>query len=527
MSGALHTVKETTVTDKKNHTPQDGKPKQKFVRLPSRRPEFIVSNSDRDMILAANALFSKMTDVFVRAADKELLYVNEDGVILDMSADSVIAMLSLRAEILTYKPETKDTEEGFKPCRLPKSVANVLIASPERGQIRVLTGVRSNPFFDGLRVITQTGYDPETGVLLNHDLGDVDIPEKPTRSQIQWAADQYRNHLDFYEFADEVSLTNAVGAHLLGLGRGLWEGPTPAVMAAGDQPGCGKTELCNSIYWIASGRKPSPSTWLGETEFGKVVGAKLRQNPLGIIYLDNLRTQLKSSKLESLITSRTADSRELGKSFSADIEHRLFVLLSANGPGLSPDLARRCVPVRLTRNPNLKPPEPLGQRAQRCRASLVRAGLVLLKAGAQSKAGEQSILQSFEESTAIVGRALSQGGFDGFLDNTDTFREDCVSSNELPDAVEKALLEIEEAPECRYARPKDIVEMAYEDNMRRLGSDGGIKPTDRKLRAEVQEFLDTREGWARVTGRHEFVFGRQVKPRGKGTWYRITEYISK
>ena len=59
MSGALHTVKETTVTDKKNHTPQDGKPKQKFVRLPSRRPEFIVSNSDRDMILAGGSSRTK------------------------------------------------------------------------------------------------------------------------------------------------------------------------------------------------------------------------------------------------------------------------------------------------------------------------------------------------------------------------------------------------------------------------------------------------------------------------------------
>ena len=162
-----------------------------------------------------------------------------------------------------------------------------------------------------------------------------------------------------------------------------------------------------------------------EDEWRKRITAKLLQGPQFIL-IDNIRSRLDSAALSAALTSEIWEDRVLGHSRTAAIPMACVWLATANNPGLSLEVARRTVAIRLDSGVE-KPWQRQGFRhpklrywARQHRGQLIWAALTLVQAwiAAGKPAGQQS-LGSYESWAEVVGGIQEVAGIPGFLGNLD------------------------------------------------------------------------------------------------------------
>jgi hypothetical protein len=243
------------------------------------------------------------------------------------------------------------TRSGPVPVDPPINVVRDVLALPGWPRIPVLDGIVEAPTFSSSgTLLTQPGYD-ETGRLWFHappGLVIPGVPENPTPEQVVAARDLLHNELlgDF-PFVDEAARANALAAMLLPFARELCGDLTPLHLIDAPTPGTGKGLLADMLTIPATGRSAEiMAEGRDDEEWRKRITAILIKAP-GFILIDNLRRRLDSSSLAAALTAGHWTDRILGQSKAVTLPVRAVWLATGNNVGLSNEMGRRSVWIRL------------------------------------------------------------------------------------------------------------------------------------------------------------------------------------
>jgi putative DNA primase/helicase len=319
-------------------------------------------------------------------------------------------------------------KDGVKPARPPADVVADMMASKAL-PLPLLQGIIRAPILSPSGILaTNPGYQPETQCyLLGQGLLIPEVPLSPDNDDLASARSLLLDELlvDF-RFVSDADLAHAVAVLLLPFVRLMIDGPTPLYLVESPTPGSGKGLLVDVLAIPAAGQAPSVMTeGRDEDEWRKRITAKLLQGPQFIL-IDNIRSRLDSAALSAALTSEIWEDRVLGHSRTAAIPVVCVWLATANNPGLSLEVARRTVAIRLDSGIE-KPWQRQGFRhpklrhwARQHRGQLIWAALTLIQAWitAGKPAGQQS-LGSYESWAEVVGGILEVASIPGFLGNLD------------------------------------------------------------------------------------------------------------
>lgn len=408
-----------------------------------KRPMVMVSADLRDTLDSVWSALDRLLEPPFRMADGGLCYVDEGQPVVLRPA-SVGAWISRHCDVRKI-----DGRTGVEAPHTLSADLRGQILGDNRGlrKLRPLKGVIDIPTFSGPRLITEVGYDGESGLYLWPRVK-VEAPPKPEPEAIVRARGIIQRFVSGYRWADGASEANTVGAMLLPLVRGLHNGPTPAVWIDATQPGAGKSHLAKAIKILAEGNDGVTTLPTREEELEKRITSALIANPHTIFLVDNVRAKIEGGPLEALISSTRWEGRVLGRSEVVSVEHRCQVILTANSAQLSPDMARRVVPIRIERQPaGWSPPFDLLEVARGSRGAIVGALLTLVQGWLADGLPEAVTepLATFEDATRIAGGVLEWAGVQGWLQGREQVAQEATFA-ELPTRVEEAI----EA--CRLAK---------------------------------------------------------------------------
>lgn len=316
--------------------------------------------------------------------------------------------------------------ETGKPGRPPAAIISAIIEEPPR-DLPELEGITSVPVYGrDFRRVDRPGYDSDAKLYFV-DSGHLGAnPRKSMR--IEAALDLLREALQDFPFAEPSSRVHAIALMLLPFVRpALGDCPTPLHVIESPTPGTGKGKLSDLLSIIATGAPARPTSLSSSrAENGKKLTALLASGA-PMILLDNLPQDkmLNDPVLASMLTTATPTERLLGSNRMLSMKNRAVWLATANNPSWSPELARRCVLIRLEpqcarpwlRNGFLHP-NLLGWALER-RADLVSACLAVVEnwlAKGRPNWGGQP-LGSFETWSSVLGGILQSAGLPGFLEN--------------------------------------------------------------------------------------------------------------
>lgn len=212
-----------------------------------------------------------------------------------------------------------------------------------------------------------------------------------------------------FPFQSDADRCNLIGLLLTPLIRPLCHN-APLHLVTAPSPGAGKTLLVSALLSPLADMQLPPN----EEECDKRIISLLLSGQT-VIHLDNLATKLASPALASLLTSQVYAGRILGRSEVVQLPNHTTVVATANNPTLSPELARRTVPIRLSpptaRLSGYTHPDIRRHAASvRHHTHACLAGMVLNWID-DGQPPHSNTLGSFEDWSAIVGGCLCQHGF--------------------------------------------------------------------------------------------------------------------
>ena len=209
--------------------------------------------------------------------------------------------------------------------------------------------VMSHPFWNGTEIVSQPGYDAESGVYLDMKSVeyDLDTETHDAESDLQL----WRDLLCDFPFKDESDFENAMAYVLtLVIRQGLKTGEaTPLVDITAPREGVGKSLLAEVLTTAVTGTQPRTRS-LGSTkeEVEKGVGAALRGAP-EIVLFDNVDSEkrLDSGILASVVTQPSRAFRILGVSEEMFYENRAIIIYTGSNVEVTAELAKRMIAIRL------------------------------------------------------------------------------------------------------------------------------------------------------------------------------------
>jgi putative DNA primase/helicase len=231
-----------------------------------------------------------------------------------------------------------------------------------------------------------------------------------------------------FPFTGDAEQAHALALVLLPFVRDLIDGPTPLHIVEKPMPGTGGTLLVHVCLYPALGR-PVPAMTEGrdEDEWRKRLTAKLLAGS-SVVFIDNLKRRLDSPTLASVITAGAWEDRILGRTEVTRLPVRCLWIGSGNNPGVSTEIARRCVRIRLDARVDrpwlrdgFRHPDLLAWAAAH-RGELVWAAATLVRAWvAAGRPIDAPTLGMFESWAGTLGGILAVAGVPGFLQNRAAF----------------------------------------------------------------------------------------------------------
>jgi hypothetical protein len=361
-----------------------------------------------------------------------------------LTADGMRELLARAARWYGTRPGKEGPVEY--DARPPLDVARCLLVSPAMPMPPLLRIARCPTMAPSGRLVATPGYDAETGLFYSpRPGGEVTVPTAPTPDQVQAARDLLLGDLlaDF-PFVSPADRANCVGLFLLPFVRELIPGSTPLHLIEKPSPGTGASLLFEVLGQLVCGGSPALITeGTQEDEWRKRITSTLSSGP-EIVTIDNLRRRLDSSALAAALTAPVWEDRRLGTSDNLRIPVRCLWLATGNNPTVSPEIARRCVSIRLDARV-ARPFERalsaflhphLTAWVQTHRAELLTALLTLVQAWhvAGRPVGLAS-LGSFERWAAVIGGILQVAEVPGFLENRIRFYARADKETELHSAL--------------------------------------------------------------------------------------------
>jgi len=399
---------------------------------------------DRIVVVARRVNLSDLTDgvltLFQGANDPAVTFVGGEGLTRirrTPSDDLVMERLDTGAVSLAIAREVDTvsiTPRGRDIIDPPERLVSAIMSHADPG-FPQLVGIARSPLMrpDGV-IVTANGYDASTR--LYFDLAsDLDMPpvaEHPTSADVEAARNLLTGDLlgDFL-WDDASSLANAVGLILTPVVRQMFDGCVPLHAVTANQPGTGKTLLCNVVGAVATGAIPTTNPYPGTTEeLRKLATSIIRTGP-AVVLLDNVEGVVKSRELARLLTSEMWGDRLLGVNTALAMPNRATWMMTGNAVRFGGDLARRVAPVMMTsdrhdpwnrsgfNHPNLTVwvAQNRGRLLWACFA-LARSWIASGRPDAPATHGG-----GFDGWSNTVGGILAHAGIGGFLGNLDRVRQ--------------------------------------------------------------------------------------------------------
>jgi hypothetical protein len=299
------------------------------------------------------------------------------------------------------------------PAPLSKDVAQLYLHGLEGSWgLKPFHGITTAPILgDDGAIRTASGYDVRTG-LWCHNIPDVAIPAKPTRSDAERALRKLRGFFRTFPFADAARLYDPdLRVEIVDLTKpaGLDESSSLAALLTAvcrqslelapgflcDAPnysgsGTGKGLLVKAVCVIASGGKPSAFTSGHDAEEldKRLTSALIKACPA--VFLDNFNSKnLTSDILASALTESPSMVRPMGQTKTVPLHTRTFIGITGNAVQVAEDMARRLLNTHLDarmENPEQRPfPPGFLDRTFAERTNLLAAALTIWRWGRQTK----------------------------------------------------------------------------------------------------------------------------------------------
>jgi hypothetical protein len=215
--------------------------------------------------------------------------------------------------------------------------------------LKTLHGVTHTPMMrpDGT-ILDAPGYDAATGFLYlpDPDLIVPLIPDLPTLDQIRSAVELILTPVAEFPFVSEDDRATWIGLAFTPALRPVLPGPYQMGVITATNPGSGKTKLAKMITTLHGGvqRGEMPRD---ADELRKSITAALMDTTAPVITFDNLTGVIRSSVLESLLTTNYWTDRWLGQNRSVTAANDRMWLATGNNAQFGGDLARRITTVAL------------------------------------------------------------------------------------------------------------------------------------------------------------------------------------
>ena len=318
--------------------------------------------------------------------------------------------------------------KGQKVSALPPMhVVHDMLANPAI-PLPVLSRIVTAPVFapdgtlqtnPGYHDASRCYYAPADGLLIPG------VPQQPTPSDVSLALTLITKELlgDF-PFVGDSERAHALALLLLPFVRELIDGPTPLHLIEKPTPGTGAGLLADMLTYPFLGHSASVmAEGRDDDEWRKRITAKLMTGE-SIFLIDNVRSHLDSSALSAALTGPSWEDRIFGYSRMVKVPVRAISIATGNNPGLSNEMSRRTVRIRLDsgdgqpwlRN-NFHHPDLRGW-AIKHRPELIWAALTIVQAWIAAGRPEGQIpMGSYEQYSKVIGGVLAANGINGFLEN--------------------------------------------------------------------------------------------------------------
>jgi hypothetical protein len=294
-----------------------------------------------------------------------------------------VALTEIFDRIVQWQRIGSSGDERIVDC--PVRISATYLSRSGSWRLPMLTGIISAPIMreDGT-VLSQRGYDKDTGLFFLSDEDWPTIPEQPTLPDARTALDTLLAPFAEFPFVSAEDKAVHAAAILTAIQRRILAA-CPIFGYSAPAPRSGKTLLANSTAIIATG-KPAPATTVsGEREeMRKAITSALREGH-AVINLDNIELPLSSPELCIAITQPEYQDRVLGESRMLHLPTNAFWTATGNNLVLRGDLSSRALLCRI--DPGIESPESREFKSPNLegflrsnRRQLIAAALTILRA---------------------------------------------------------------------------------------------------------------------------------------------------
>ena len=396
------------------------------------------------------------------------------------------------------------------------AVANVLTSIDQLRRIPELAAIVTTQTIssDG-RILSESGYDPETRLLLCIDEDGVQpVPETPTVEEAMAAYERIMHPFRKFPFVGPQDRAIMLAAIMSAVVRTA-TGTCPGFGFDAPIQGSGKTLLAKCVHAVATGLKASITPHVsggGDEEIRKRILAILLAGKRCVVW-DNIVGTFNSEAMAAMMTSINFSDRFLGKSQDVTAPNNALWLFTGNNMLLAGDMPRRIFRCRI--DPKIDMPfvrefdfDPEAYCLQR-RHGLVRDVLIVIKAWmAAGRPRSEGVTSSFEKWDELVRQPvawLSKYYPAELADPLDVMREGQAADpeNDAWGEFLRALLD------CYQGRPftaGDVLETYNEVEDSRRGRAGIAPPTviDKTIHEAIVEAIPKGTVTAKKIGRHFF-----------------------
>jgi hypothetical protein len=309
----------------------------------------------------------------------------------------------------------KEAGEVEKPARPPAWCVAAVHARADWSGIRHLEAVVDYPVLrsDGT-ILSQAGYDPETGLLLESASAFPTIEERPSQAQAMAARDVLLRVVSDFPFEGNVHRAAWLAALLTPLARFAFPGPAPLFLVDANVRAAGKGLLLDCISRIVTGERFTIATYTAdEDELRKRITSLVLAGDRLVLF-DNLEGRFGNAVLDAALTGTAWKDRVLGVNRMAEAPLYMTWYATGNNVAIAADTARRVCHVRLE-SPEERPEERQDFRHPDLlawvganRARLLAAALTILRGYCAAGRPDQKLPAwgSFEGWSALVRSAV-------------------------------------------------------------------------------------------------------------------------
>lgn len=275
-------------------------------------------------------------------------------------------------------------KESYRRINAPEIVAQTYLARMGHWKVPRLLGVISTPTLRPDGALLQTpGYDKDTATFYDPcGVNYAQVPEKPTKAQIDAAIDRLFSAVDSIPFVSPCDASVMVSLMMTALvRRSLPSAPMGAITAP--TPGSGKTLIGDCIATLLTGTSaPAMQFPAADEEAEKVILSVLMMG-VPLVLIDNVERPLEGAWLCSILTSESHQGRILGRNEMVSVPTTTLFLATGNKLTIKGDLRTRALLCRI--DPKHEKPEDrkfdvdLRVQFAKDRAALVVAALTVMR----------------------------------------------------------------------------------------------------------------------------------------------------